>query len=300
LDSYLRQKDSRKILQEQIITERNGRAVLLVRSECRGQLVGIVHGTSSSGATLFIEPLSTVELNNDIVSLVEQERQEIERILAGLTNEARACSAELGIGLEALSHLDLVQAKALLSHAYGGCEPRVHEDRSLRLESARHPLLVAKVAERAGEPIPPREAVPISLQVDGRKRSGHHRPNTGETVALKTAGLLSSWCRPGFVPAASASAFPCSASFQDIGDEQSIGQLVHIFSTPPNIVEMERVSKNRPRCSSTSGTGTDRRAERWHRSSALPTARRSGSPRRITDLRSPRGRYKFRLIQFQP
>jgi DNA mismatch repair protein MutS2 len=165
LDSYFRQKDSRKILQDQIITERNGRAVLPVRSECRGQLVGIVHGTSSSGATLFIEPLSTVEINNDIVSLEEQERQEVERILLALTDQARSYAPELTKAAKLLSHLDLVQAKALFSESYRGAEPAVVEEKELRLITARHPLLITKVSERAGLPPPPREAVPVSFRV---------------------------------------------------------------------------------------------------------------------------------------
>jgi DNA mismatch repair protein MutS2 len=245
LESYFRQKDSRKILQDQIVTERNGRAVLPVRSECRGQLVGIVHGTSSSGATLFIEPLSTVEINNDIVSLEEQERQEVERILQALTKEARLHRSELTQAVEVLAHLDLIQAKARLSELHQGTEPQVRQGLSLRLVSARHPLLIAKVAEKADEPIPSREAVAISFQVNEQKAALIFTgPNTGgKTVALKTAGLLAFMAQSGLhVPAASESSFPVFKKiFADIGDEQSIGSSLSTFSAHlNNIVEMDK------------------------------------------------------------
>ncbi len=245
LESYFRQKDSRKILQEQIITERNGRAVLPVRSECRGQLVGIVHGTSSSGATLFIEPLSTVEINNDIVALEEEERQEIARILLGLTDEARSYSTDLATTAELISCLDLIQAKALLSEACNGTEPRIDDGKDLNLESARHPLLLAAIAERAGMPSPAREVVPISLRVnEERSALVLTGPNTGgKTVALKTAGLLSLMAQTGLhVPAGAESSFPVfQRIFADIGDEQSIGSSLSTFSAHlRNIVEMER------------------------------------------------------------
>ena len=245
LESYLRQKDSRKILQERIITERNGRAVLPVRSECRGQLVGIVHGTSASGATLFIEPLSTVEINNDVVSLEEEERQEVGKILLALTDEARSLVPELSRTVEIFTHLDLIQAKAYLSEAYQGAQPQTVEEKSLCLVDARHPLLIAKIADRAGHALPFREAVPISFRATSeRSVLVFTGPNTGgKTVALKTAGLLSLMVQAGLhVPAAPESSFPVFKKvFADIGDEQSIGSSLSTFSAHlRNIVEMER------------------------------------------------------------
>ncbi|MFQ5789075.1 MAG: endonuclease MutS2, partial [Acidobacteriota bacterium] len=245
LDSYLKQRDSRKILQEPLITERNGRAVLPVRSECRAQLVGIVHGTSASGATLFIEPLSTVEVNNDIVALEEEERQEVERILRSLTDEARSRRSELALASDILSRLDLIQAKALLSEAYDGSAPRLVEDKTLRLVSARHPLLLGTVAEKAGLPPPTQEAVPVSFQVGGERGAlVFTGPNTGgKTVALKTAGLLSLMVQAGLhVPADPLSRFPVFKKvFADIGDEQSIGSSLSTFSAHlRKVVEMER------------------------------------------------------------
>jgi len=244
LESYFRQKDSRKILQDQIITERNGRAVLPVRSECRGDLVGIVHGTSSSGATLFIEPLSTVEINNDIVSVEEKERQEVERILLALTNEVRLHKSPLTRAVELLGHLDLMLAKASLSEAYSGTEPHINEDDDLDIVSGRHPLLVAKIAERSGLPQPEPEAVPISFRIHRDKNAlVITGPNTGgKTVALKTAGLLSLMVQSGLhVPTTANSTFPVFRQiFVDIGDEQSIGSSLSTFSAHlKNIVEMD-------------------------------------------------------------
>ncbi|MGH9462921.1 MAG: endonuclease MutS2 [Vicinamibacteria bacterium] len=245
LESFFRQKDSKKALQDQVVTVRNGRSVLPVKAECRSQLVGIVHGSSASGATVFIEPLSTVEVNNDIVSLQEQERQEIERILHALTDLARSKKPELSSTVDVLGHLDLIQAKALLSEAYEGVEPRLADDKTLRLVSARHPLLVRKVAERLEQPSPSREVVPLSFRVDPEKSAlVFTGPNTGgKTVALKTAGLLSLMAQAGLhVPADSESTFPVFKEiFADIGDEQSIGSSLSTFSFHlRNIVEMER------------------------------------------------------------
>jgi DNA mismatch repair protein MutS2 len=248
LESYFKQKDSQKMLQDQIVTVRNGRSVLPVKAECRGQLVGIVHGSSASGATVFIEPLSTVELNNDIVSVQEQEQQEIERILASLTELARSKKSELARTIEVLSRLDLIQAKAFLSEACAGAEPRVGEGKTLHLVSARHPLLLRKIVERLdlSPPAPPaKEAVPLSFRVDAdRSVLVFTGPNTGgKTVALKTAGLLSLMAQTGLhVPADPESSFPVFRKiFADIGDEQSIGSSLSTFSAHlRNIVEMER------------------------------------------------------------
>jgi DNA mismatch repair protein MutS2 len=248
LESYFNQKDSRKLLSDQLITVRNGRSVLPVKAECRSQLMGIVHGSSASGATLFIEPLSTVEINNDIVALEEEERQEIERILCELTAQARAVRAELAVTVELLASLDLIQARARLSQAYRGSAPRMvpaAEGPRLSLVEARHPLLISRIVERIGEPQPGREAVPVSFSLDGRKSvlifTG---PNTGgKTVALKTAGLLALMAQAGLhLPAALQSALSVFKQiFADIGDEQSIESSLSTFSAHlRNIVEMER------------------------------------------------------------
>jgi len=245
LESFFKQKDSKKVLQDEIVTVRNGRLVLPVKAECRGQLVGIVHGSSASGATVFLEPMGTVEINNDIVALQEKERQEIERILRELTELARSKKSELAMTVEILGHLDLVQAKALFSETYDGVEPQVTEDKTLRLVSARHPLLLRRIAQKLEQVEPAHEAVPLHFGVDAEKSAlVFTGPNTGgKTVALKTAGLLSLMVQTGLhVPASSESVFPIFRKiFADIGDEQSIGSSLSTFSYHlRNIVEMER------------------------------------------------------------
>jgi DNA mismatch repair protein MutS2 len=189
LESYLRGKDTAKYLQQQIVTDRNGRYVLVIRAENRTAIPGIVHGSSASGASLFLEPLSTVEINNDIVALEQQEQEEVRRILLALADAFRSRAAELHRTIEAATSLDVAQAKARYSLSIGGIEPRLsianertaseprersgagvpaservggsgaakppgsNNDGRLELRGARHPLLIAAANERrASEP----------------------------------------------------------------------------------------------------------------------------------------------------
>ncbi len=117
LESYLRGKDTAKYLQDQVVTERNGRYVLVVKTEHRSGIPGIVHGASTSGASLFLEPLSTVEINNDIVALEEQEAEEVRRILLALTDAFRTRAADLHRTIEAATELDVRQARARYSQS---------------------------------------------------------------------------------------------------------------------------------------------------------------------------------------
>src|SRR2546425_1670469 len=187
LESYLRGKETAKYLQDQVVTERNGRYVLLVRAEHRSAIPGIVHGASTSGASLFLEPLSTVEINNDIVAIEEQEREEVRRILLALTDAFRGRPAELRRTIDVATELDVIQAKARFAQLVGGVEPVIAHDGTFELRGARHPLLMGRVNEwlkdgREGgvEPvpvdillIPPVNVLPIT------------GPNTGgKTVAL--------------------------------------------------------------------------------------------------------------------
>ncbi len=265
LESYLRGKDTSRYLQDQIVTDRNGRYVLVVRSEHRTAIPGIIHGTSASGASLYLEPLSTVELNNEIVALEEDETEEVRRILLALTDRFRGRALDLQRTIETGTELDGVQARARFSQLVGGSEPVLVPDGSLELRSARHPLLIAAVAERLdsrqtgraagpgeardggaaepnapaiGRPVPasrPRsEPVPIDILLDPPASvlliTG---PNTGgKTVALKTAGLLALMAQAGLhVPAAPGSRLPVFRSvFADIGDEQSIAASLSTFS----------------------------------------------------------------------
>ena len=231
LESYLRGKETAKYLQDQVVTERNGRYVLVVKTEHRSGIPGIVHGASTSGASLFLEPLSTVEINNDIVALEEQEAQEVRRILLALTDTFRGRAGDLARTIEAATELDTVQARARYSESVDGIEPALSTDGALELQAARHPLLKQPVPVTI-KVIPPS----TTLLITG--------PNTGgKTVALKTAGLLALMAQSGLrIPAAFGSRVPVFRSvFADIGDEQSIEASLSTFSAHiTNIASMDR------------------------------------------------------------
>src|SRR5215475_11302736 len=142
LESYLRGKETAKYLQDQIVTERSGRYVLVVKAEHRSAIPGIVHGSSTSGASLFLEPLSTVEINNDIVALEEQETEEIRRILLALTDAFRMRAADLARTIDAATELDVLQGRARFSESIDGIEPALSADGAFELQAARHPLLL--------------------------------------------------------------------------------------------------------------------------------------------------------------
>jgi len=231
LESYLRGKETAKYLQDQVVTERNGRYVLVVKAEHRGGIPGIVHGTSTSGASLFLEPLSTVEINNDIVALDEQEAEEVRRILLALTDAFRRRTADLQRTIDAAIELDVLQGRARFSESIDGVEPAVSSDGAFELQAARHPLLKNPVPVTI-KVIPPATI----LLVTG--------PNTGgKTVALKTAGLLAMMMQAGLrIPAEHGSRLPVFRSlFADIGDEQSIEASLSTFSAHiTNIASMDR------------------------------------------------------------
>ena len=213
---------SAKYLQDEVVTERNGRFVLMVRAEHRGNVPGIVHGSSTTGATLFMEPAATVEINNDIVELEDREREELFRILLELTDRFRSRPADLAVVQDVARDLDTLQAKARHSSKLNGIEPEFTADTSLELKGARHPML-----ERA---------VPVDVLLDPPNRvlliTG---PNTGgKTVALKTQSGL-------HVPATVARLPVFRSVFADIGDEQSIENSLSTFSSHiTNLVSMDR------------------------------------------------------------
>jgi DNA mismatch repair protein MutS2 len=241
LESYLRGKETSKYLQDQVVTERNGRYVLIVKSEHRAGIPGIVHGASTSGASLFLEPLSTVEINNDIVATEEQEAEEIRRILLALTEGFRARAADLARTIETATELDVLQARARFSESVDGIDPVLSADGTFELQAARHPLLIPGVGV-SRESRPP---VPVTIKVIPPATvlliTG---PNTGgKTVALKTAGLLAVMAQSGLrIPAAHGSRLPVFRSlFADIGDEQSIEASLSTFSGRiTNIASMDR------------------------------------------------------------
>ena len=227
-----------KILQESIITQRDGRFVVPVKSEHRGDLPGLVHDISSSGATLFVEPMGVVQANNELIELEAKEKKEIERILAELSAEAAAHKDDIQWDYDALVHLDVIFARGQLSYKLDCVRPVIRRDGGIQLRKARHPLL------------DPARAVPIDIEVgntfDTLVITG---PNTGgKTVSLKTLGLLCLMSQCGLqIPAASGSAVSVFRSvLADVGDEQSIEQNLSTFSAHMvNIVAILREADRR-------------------------------------------------------
>ena len=215
------------MLQEPIITQREGRSVLPLKAEFKGKMEAVIHDQSTSGATLFVEPLAIVQLNNEVRELELEEKAEVRRILKELSAAVGNKRDEVVISVEALAKLDLAFAKARYAEAIDATEPTLHNfdyaGSRLRLGSARHPLL------------DPETVVPIDLvlepEIQALVITG---PNTGgKTVTLKTAGLLSAMAQCGMhlptAPGAELSMF--RAIFADIGDEQSLEQSLSTFSS---------------------------------------------------------------------
>ena len=220
-----------QILQETIITQRDGRFVVPVKAEHKGDLPGLVHDISSTGATLFVEPMGVVQANNEFIELQAKEQKEIDRILAEFSAEAAAHREDIQWDYDTLVHLDLIFARGQLSYKMNAVRPEVRRDGGIHLRKARHPLL------------DPRTAVPIDIELgdtfDTLVITG---PNTGgKTVTLKTLGLLTLMTQCGLhIPAADRSAVSVyERVLADIGDEQSIEQSLSTFSAHMvNIVEI--------------------------------------------------------------
>ena len=223
----------RKIAQEPIVTERQGRYVIPVKVECRRQIRGIVHDVSNTEATVFIEPWTTTDTQNELRELVAAEKDEIERILKTLSAEAGAFESEISRNIELIAELDLALAKARYAREARATEPIiVAAVRSARTEGDE-PGGVLKLVE-ARHPLLGKKAVPLSIEI-GRDCSilVITGPNTGgKTVALKTIGLLSLMALAGLpIPAQAESRIPLfHGVYADIGDEQSIEQTLSTFS----------------------------------------------------------------------
>jgi DNA mismatch repair protein MutS2 len=248
LEALARGRDTAKYLQDQIITDRNGRYVVVVRAEHRDAIPGIVHGSSASGASLYLEPLATVSLNNDVVALAEREKAEIHRILSALTHAFRMRAAELDATLDVVAELDELHARADLAQRVDGIAPVLTTDGRVDFRGARHPLLIPAMRDLTMGADPSRRDVhPVAsdLTIAPPSRalviSG---PNTGgKTVALKAFGLLALMAQAGLlIPVEDGSAFtPFRTVFADIGDEQSIATSLSTFSAHmATIVAMER------------------------------------------------------------
>ncbi len=243
LRGYLRRLAEGGTLQEELITIRGERFVIPVKSEHKRKVQGVVHGASSSGQTVFVEPLETIEQNNELVRLLEEEQAEIQRILREMTARIGDESREIAASVESIAELELQFAKARFAEDYDCVPVRFLEDApaasappavgdSFIVRNARHPLLErtlrAKAKQGGGAKV-----VPISLELDGAHRqlviSG---PNTGgKTVALKTIGLLALMAQSGIPVPADRAEFPVfDAVLADIGDYQSIEQNLSTFS----------------------------------------------------------------------
>ena len=212
-----------KYLQEAIITQRNGRFVVPVKAEHRGDVPGLVHDTSGTGATIFVEPSQVVEINNQLKVLEGREQQEIERILAALSAETAQCADALQEDYEALCTFDFIFARAKLSFQLNASEPLLTDRYRVNLQRARHPLLNQK------------QAVPIDIAIgDAYDTLVITGPNTGgKTVSIKTLGLLCLMAQSGLhIPASELSEVCIFENvYADIGDEQSIEQSLSTFSS---------------------------------------------------------------------
>jgi DNA mismatch repair protein MutS2 len=265
LQKYVTDSKTVSMLQEPIVTQRDGRYVIPLRSEFKGKIKAIIHDSSSSGATLFIEPLPVVEANNQLRELQLAERDEERRILAEVSRQIGEHATELKYGVENLAALDLAFAKAKYAEELRASEPILYKDESkrtlaprasagvkdeggqskiqnrkssIKLIHARHPLLdPATVVPIDVDPAPGTQAIVIT------------GPNTGgKTVSLKTVGLLAMMAQSGLhIPAQSGSELPCFHSvWADIGDEQSIEQSLSTFSGHiTNIIRILKKIDNR-------------------------------------------------------
>jgi DNA mismatch repair protein MutS2 len=247
---------SEESIQDQLVTVRNDRFVIPVRADARGRVAGVGHGFSSSGATVFIEPLETIESNNELQSLRETEEREITRILATLTDELRRELPALERAAAAVAELDFINAKSVLARAFNCVQPLIDEGGTLELDAARHPLLEENL--RATNDA----VVPVSFKLDAEHPvmviSGANAG--GKTVVLKTAGLLALMALSGLHVPARAARVPLYASvLADIGDRQSLA--AHLSTFTAHIANISRMLEL---CESPAlvlldevGTGTD-------------------------------------------
>jgi DNA mismatch repair protein MutS2 len=237
LRATLRKLATEGATQEDLITIRGDRFVIPVRSELKRRVSGVVHGVSSSGQTVYLEPLETIEQNNELVRLMEEEQAEIHRIFMALTRQVGGYAHALVEGARVLALVDSLQARARFARDYNCVAPAITPD-LLHLEAARHPLLERHLRQTGGH------VVPLTLELTASERqliiSG---PNTGgKTVTLKTTALLAMMAQAGLPIPATAASFPVFTAFlADIGDAQSIEAELSTFSA--HITNLDRLSR---------------------------------------------------------
>ena len=222
LDAIIKNSTTNKFLQDAVVSLRNGRYVVPVRAEYRGEVGGVIHDVSSSGATVFVEPTAVVEANARIMQLRAQEQEEITRILSAFSAQVGSLEPQFSYSYDAMLKIDLLLAKARLAIEQGAFMPAVSDTIHFKLNKARHPLIDKK------------KVVPVDIalgdEYDTLIITG---PNTGgKTVSLKTAGLLNAMAQYGFLIPAHESSVVCNFReyLVDIGDEQSIEQSLSTFS----------------------------------------------------------------------
>ena len=241
LNKMLNSSSVRNCLQDFVITSRSGRYCLPVKAEYKGQVPGMIHDQSSTGSTLFIEPMAVIQLNNELRTLEIQEQKEIEAVLADLSNQLTPYTTELAIDLQILTRLDFIFAKDALSRHFKCSEPKFNTEGRIHIKDGRHPLL------------DPQKVVPITVWLgtdfDLLMVTG---PNTGgKTVSLKTVGLFTLMGQAGLhIPAFEGSELAVFEEvFADIGDEQSIEQSLSTFSAHmTNIVNILNQADSRSLC----------------------------------------------------
>ncbi len=245
LQSYLRRLSDGGAVQDELITIRGDRFVIPVKTEQRRRVQGVAHGASSSGQTVFIEPLETIEQNNELVRLLDDEQAEIHRILLEMTAKLGEQADELAAAVEVLGELELQFAKARFARDYDCVAVKLLDhgsDTALALRNARHPLLERNLKPKGIA------VIPLTVELDGQQRqlviTG---PNTGgKTVALKTIGLLALMAQAGIpLPAERAELPIFDGVFADIGDYQSIEQNLSTFSA--HVTNIDAISHNATR-----------------------------------------------------
>lgn len=227
MESRLKSLSEQGMLQENIISVRNDRLVLVIKEEYKRIVKGLVHDRSATGASLFIEPLDVVDDNNRVRELVAEENREIERILIKLTDEVRERQSEINRDCSVFADIDFINAKAMLSRALNGCRPHITDEPVIELAGARHPLLLLRMGEN--------RVVPMDIRLGEETQtfiiSG---PNAGgKTVALKTVGLLTMMVLCGLhIPAQPHSRIGLLKNiFANIGDQQSLENDLSTFSS---------------------------------------------------------------------